>query len=205
MLSLPIKAVFEDPSDVCTAILMKGDEIVATLLADETGDFGKVDVEPGKYMVRVTQNGEPSAFDHDDKGRCSGRMPIELEPEWFDALEARVDELERRVAAFEALDRLMSAQEALAARPETVMPDFEPEAKQESYDEPPAEIADLIDPDLTARQNLNALTAKFAAAKNLEEYCRSNDDMEGAMKHLRDAERFESGIKWNRAVLAEVV
>ena len=101
--------------------------------------------------------------------------------------------------------KLKATQEALEARPETVMPEFEPETEQESYDEPPAEIADLIDPELTARQNLDALTAKFAAAKNLEEYCRSNDDMEGAMKHLRDAERFESGIKWNRAVLAEVV
>ena len=108
----------------------------------------------------------------------------------------RLDELE---------NRLKAAQEALAARPETVIPDTGPEPIEASYDEPPAEIADLIDPSLTPKQNLDVLTAKFAAAKNLEEYARNNGDMTGAMQHLRDAERFESGIKWNRAVLVEVV
>lgn len=102
-------------------------------------------------------------------------------------------------------NRLKAAQDALAARSETVMPDTGPEPIEASYDEPPAEIADLIDPSLTPKQNLDVLTAKFAAAKNLEEYARNNGDMTGAMQHLRDAERFESGIKWNRAVLVEVV
>jgi hypothetical protein len=73
------------------------------------------------------------------------------------------------------------------------------------HEEPPAAIADLIDPSLTPKQNLEALMAKFAAAKNMEEYSRSNGDMTAAMQHLKDAERFESGIKWNRAVLAEVL
>lgn len=79
--------------------------------------------------------------------------------------------------------------------------DIEPE----SYDEPPVDIVDLVDPSLTPRQNLDVLTSKFAAAKNAEEYARSNGDMKAAMEHLKDAERFESGIKWNRAVLVEVV
>lgn len=101
--------------------------------------------------------------------------------------------------------KLKATQEALEARPETVIPDTGPEPIEASYDEPPAEIADLIDPSLTPRQNLDVLTAKFAAAKNLEEYARDTGDKSAAMKHLKDAERFESGIKWNRAVLVEVV
>lgn len=123
-------------------------------------------------------------------------VPVEVEV---------VREVENTTRLNELEGRLKAALDALNERPETVIPDFEPKPAQESYDEPPAEIADLIDPDLTARQNLDALTAKFAAAKNMEEYCRSNGDMESAMKHLRDADRFESGIKWNRAVLAEVM
>jgi len=91
------------------------------------------------------------------------------------------------------LDNLEAVQTKLQERPAA------------RYEEPPVEIADLIDPSLTARQNLDALMAKFAAAKNMEEYCRSNGQMADAMKHLKDADRFESGIKWNRAVLAEVI
>ena len=103
---------------------------------------------------------------------------------------SRLEDLERQ---------LTEAQEALQAK------EPEPETPEETYDEPPAELADLIDPSLTPRQNLDVLTAKFAAAKNLEEYARDNGDKASAMKHLKDAERFESGIKWNRAVLVEVV
>lgn len=71
--------------------------------------------------------------------------------------------------------------------------------------EPPPEIADLLDPDLTTRQNLEKLIEKHTKAKHLEEIARSHGDASGAMRHLKDAERLESGINWNRARLAEVI
>lgn len=127
--------------------------------------------------------------------------PKKKEPEIIE----KIVEVENTERLEELEAKLKATQEALEARPETVIPDTGPEPIEASYDEPPAEIADLIDPSLTPKQNLDVLTAKFAAAKNLEEYARNNGDMTGAMQHLRDAERFESGIKWNRAVLVEVV
>ena len=158
-----------------------------------------------EMLGRVRKASDESAFMNEAMKEERAVDKVEPEVVYVPDPEAEARALEAEGKLQEALAEMANVKEALATRPETVMPDFEPEAEQESYDEPPAEIADLIDPDLTARQNLDALTAKYAAAKNLEEYCRSNDDMEGAMKHLRDAERFESGIKWNRAVLAEVV
>lgn len=70
---------------------------------------------------------------------------------------------------------------------------------------PPEAIADLFDPELTPRENQDALMTKFAAAKNAEEHARAGGDMASAMQHLKNAERYESGIKWNRAVHAEVL
>ncbi|MEO1187747.1 MAG: hypothetical protein AAFW60_01645 [Pseudomonadota bacterium] len=70
---------------------------------------------------------------------------------------------------------------------------------------PPTEILDVFDPSLNPRQNQETLLAKYAAAKNAEEHARAGGDMSKAMEHLQQAERFESGIKWNRAVHAEVL
>ena len=112
-----------------------------------------------------------------------------------------VEKIVQDPALTEALEETKrKLDEALASRGEG-----EPEPIEANYDEPPAEIADLIDPDLTARQNLDVLIQKRTAAKHLEEMARSHGDMDEAMKHLKDVERFETGIKWNRAVLVEVV
>jgi len=102
-----------------------------------------------------------------------------------------VDVEDEESSAEAVLDELESVKDAIDSHPRHV--------------EPPAAIADLIDPSLTPKQNLDALMAKYRTAKNLEEYARSGGDMSAAMKHLNDADRFESGIKWNRAVLAEMI
>ena len=128
-------------------------------------------------------------------------VPVEVEV----IKEVQVSDPETEARLEQALADLEAVKAGIDARTvEEEAPAPAPEPA-ENYDEPPVEIADLIDPSLTARQNLDALMAKFAAAKNMEEYSRSNGDMTAAMQHLKDAERFESGIKWNRAVLAEVV
>ena len=73
---------------------------------------------------------------------------------------------------------------------------------------PPEAIADLFDPNLTARQNQEALTKKYA--HHMSEYTRlrdygDTDSRSQAADHLAKAERYESGINWNRPRLAEVV
>lgn len=214
MLSLPIRAVFEEERDVCTAILTKDGEIVAQVMADADGEFPQVDLEPGEYMVRVLQNDEPGAFDHDEKGRCSGRMTIRLDPPWFDALEARVDDLEKRVTALENvkprttnLERAIQEAQARAEAAEAELAKARYE-EPEQAPEPPEDLADLFDANLTARQNQEALTKKYA--HHMSEYTRLRDygdeaSRSQASEHLKKAQRYESGIAWNRPRLAEVI
>ena len=72
--------------------------------------------------------------------------------------------------------------------------------------EPPAEVADLFDPNLTARQNQEKLTKRYTDLMNERQWwLEGGDDKSKAMELLRKAERIESGIKWNRARLAEVI
>jgi len=145
-------------------------------------------------------------FNHTALPTGSERIIERAEPEIVEVIkEVQVSDPETEARLEQALADLEAVKAGIDARTvEEEAPAPAPEPA-ENYDEPPVEIADLIDPSLTARQNLDALMAKFAAAKNMEEYSRSNGDMTAAMQHLKDAERFESGIKWNRAVLAEVV
>jgi len=156
MLSLPIKAVFEEPTDLCTAILSRDGETVAQVLADADGEFPQVDLEPGEYMVRVLQNDEPGAFDHEEKGRCSGRMTIRLDPPWVDRLELAIEDLTRRVSALESLARMEAAQEALERRPETVVPEPEPVPEM-----PPEAIADLFQADRPFADQAKALWDRY--------------------------------------------
>lgn len=74
-----------------------------------------------------------------------------------------------------------------------------------AYEEPPASIADLFDPELTARQNQEALQKKYADAMSMREIHLANDEDSKAMELLKKAERYDSGINWNRARLAEVI
>ena len=74
--------------------------------------------------------------------------------------------------------------------------------------EPPAAIAELFDPSLTARQNQEKLQARYKDA--MSEHYRlmgygTQEDKAEAQRQLEKAQRIESGINWNRARLAEVV
>ncbi len=72
-------------------------------------------------------------------------------------------------------------------------------------EEPPAEIAQLMDPSLTTRQNLDVLIAKYGRLMSEREYALKNDNESEAMRLLKRAEIIDSGIEWNRARLAEVI
>lgn len=75
----------------------------------------------------------------------------------------------------------------------------------EVSEEPPEEIADLFDAGLTARQNQEALQKKYAETMSMREIHLANGEDSEAMALLKKAERYDSGIKWNRARLAEVI
>lgn len=115
----------------------------------------------------------------------------------FDALKARVDALEGKEgsAAKEALDQLEAAKDRI-------------DTFKAAEKEPPAELSDLFEPNLTARENHDALTKKYKDAMSehyrLMGYGTQEDRIE-AQRQLEKAQRIESGINWNRARLAEVL
>ena len=97
-------------------------------------------------------------------------------------------------ALTEALDQLKAAKAKVDDRKPEPVPD-----------EPPEGISDLFDPNLTARQNQEALLKKYAALMSEREHELTAGNTSKAMDLLKRAERIESGITWNRARLAEVI
>jgi len=73
------------------------------------------------------------------------------------------------------------------------------------HEDVPDHLSDLFDASLTPRQNHDKLQRKYIILKNEEEYARFHNDMQTAMAKLREAQRVESGITWNRPRLAEQV
>lgn len=98
-------------------------------------------------------------------------------------------------AVLRQMDQLETVQEVLA----------EAATDPEVSDVPPDTLADLFDPELTARQNQEALLKKYKETMSMREIHLSHNETSEAMECLRKAERLESGIKWNRARLAEVI
>ncbi len=116
-------------------------------------------------------------------------------------VEVRVKDPETEAQARAAEAALTDALEQLKAAKAKV-----DERKPEPVsDEPPKAIADLFDPNLTARQNQEALQKKYAALMSEREHELTAGNSSEAMALLKRAERFESGITWNRARLAEVI
>lgn len=141
---------------------------------------------------------------------------------WIGANKAHLADIRARIADGQAVcidSGWPKPGERVSAKPPEPAPTISPDTlsaleaaqaklKRDAPAEPPAEIADLFDPNLTPRQNQEALIAKFASFKSEEERYRSYGDsasMSKAMDFLRRAEHVDSGIKWNRAVNAEVV
>lgn len=161
-----------------------------------------------EYEITITRSDGSfvEQFDHTALPASTERI-IEQpapEPEVIEKVVEKIVEVPVEVENTDRLDelesRLKAAQEALERRPETVVPEPEPAPEM-----PPEAIADLFDPSLTPRQNQDALLQKYREAKGKEEYARDGGDMQQAMIHLKEAERYESGINWNRAVHAEVL
>ena len=106
----------------------------------------------------------------------------------------------------ETLARLAKAEAALAAMEqvkETI--DERPESPSEEQRDPPEELADLFDPNLTPRENHDKLISKYARLMSEREHALKGSDDSEAMRLLKKAENVESGIKWNRAVHAELL
>jgi len=157
--------------------------VVAPQLSEDERQRAEVEAERQEMARRLFFNGDPAAALMSLAVRVQAlenKLGIEAEPVESEAvLERTLSNLERAQAE---------------AKPEPVA------------DEPPEAIADLFDPELTARQNQEALTKKYTALMNERQWwLEGGDDKSKAMELLRKAERIESGINWNRARLAEVV
>lgn len=114
-----------------------------------------------------------------------------------------VEDPETRAKLEEAETRLQSLKDELEAK-KAPAPSTEPPPRIE----PPAEIADLFDPNLTPRQNQEALQRKYSTA--MSEYTRlfgygDQASKAEALEHLRRAQRLDSGIRWNRPRAAEAL
>ena len=107
----------------------------------------------------------------------------------------------------------ISAPEIVEADVPALAPESEPEVEPDLDQVAPSpDVQEVLDEVLhewenamtiPARDLMLRLTAKYAAAKGAEEYARTHGQMTEAMKHLKAAERYESGIDWNRPRLAE--
>jgi hypothetical protein len=122
---------------------------------------------------------------------------LAIEPKKPDPVEQPAPELEPEPE--------VTASEAMLDELETKKSNLDRAIEEAKAEEPPAEIADLMDPGLTTRQNLDALIAKYAKLMGEREYALKHGDESEAMKLLKRAETIDSGIKWNRARLAEVI
>lgn len=121
--------------------------------------------------------------------RRLGGVPLQAAPKPAPEPEAPAE------AVLRQMDQLETVQEVLA----------EAATDPEASDVPPDTLADLFDPELTARQNQEALLKKYRETMSMREIHLSHNETSEAMECLRKAERLESGIKWNRARLAEVI
>ena len=148
------------------------------------------------YEITIeTPRGDRVQFTH--VARADGEVIRETVTETVEVPVERVvyqdsPETLRRLAEMEALLAAASA------------PKPEPVAKHI----PPAEIADLIEINETPPETHARLTRLYAEAKQGAELARTYGGTfngKSIVEWERKAERFESGIKWNRGRLSEVI
>jgi len=192
---------FSIPGEVQTELVMSfrrldGDLLLSSVRPLPDGSWPNVFVEPGVYQI----------CEHGPDDEPSNWREIEFKapaPE-----PCRVTALERRVDALEALVKGLAVNRPAAAtldELEAKKTNLDRAIEEAKAEEPPEEIAKLMDPSLTTRQNLDALIAKYAKLMSEREYALKNGDESEAMRLLKRAETIDSGIKWNRARLAEVI
>lgn len=92
-------------------------------------------------------------------------------------------EAETRLEEMEA--RLQAAQEALQARPKTIMPDFEPKP------EPPAEVAELLREGHSMGDAANELARRWAEFANLRQL-----NQELTPEQLAKEKRLQKALNW---------
>ena len=118
-----------------------------------------------------------------------GKVEPKPEPE---VIEKIVEvEVVREVENTERLEemeaRLKAAQEALQARPKTVMPDFEPAPKPE----PPAEVAELLREGHSMGDAANELARRWAEFANLRQL-----NQELTPEQLAKEKRLQKALNW---------
>lgn len=98
-----------------------------------------------------------------------------------------VREVENTERLEEMEARLKAAQEALQARPKTVMPDFEPAPKPE----PPAEVAELLREGHSMGDAANELARRWAEFANLRQL-----NQELTPEQLAKEKRLQKALNW---------
>lgn len=165
---------------VLVAYLPAGEEFEVTITRPDGSHFEQFDSTAFVGGVEHTiEQPEPEVIIKE--------VPVEVE---------KIVEVEKVVYRDHPATKMLSELEATKAKIDDRPP---------AHEEPPASIADLFDPELTARQNQEALQKKYADAMSMREIHLANDEDSKAMELLKKAERYDSGINWNRARLAEVI
>jgi len=191
------------------------------LLINERGEEVHAPKESRLVRYCLEGHGEQEVLTLDGPVKIIARAnPLELA---MYSAAGRLQEIEKAIADLQALkdaglttkaeNATLERLEKIKAQLDGGKPELEAvhtklQERPEAHVEPPAAIADLFDPSLTARQNQEKLQLRYKDA--MSEHYRlmgygTQEDKAEAQKQLEKAQRIESGITWNRARLAEVV
>lgn len=151
------------------------------------------------YEITIeTPRGERWQFTH--VARADGEVIRETVTE---TVEVPVERIVERVVTVDNPEQAKRIAELEAMLAAASAPKPEPVAAHI----PPAEIADLINVLETPEQTNLRLAGLYAQAMNKAELARSYGTLEGRSptEWIRQAERYESGLKWNRGRMAETL
>jgi hypothetical protein len=186
--------IAQEAQEVCPGLVKEAADFKEEQILDEDGN--PVLDERGSPMFRTVQDGSHLEFRYSVLAlkACAAVQEI---IQALDAVGVPLGPQGPNEGAPNLKDILKDLEDAKSSIDER-----KPEPVQEG---PPADIAELFDPNLTPRQNQEALQKKYAALMSERELELTAGNGSKAMELLKRAERFESGITWNRARLAEVI
>lgn len=128
---------------------------------------------------------------------------VEIEPEPEVAEETSASESAKSLVSLEAPELFEVDPEPDEDEPVSIIDIPPPEDVQDILDEFLPEEESVLT--LTPQELMNILVRRFSDEKNAEELARDNGDTNKVMMHVKNAQRLESGINWNRPRLAEQV